>query len=156
MARTDFYKDPTAPEPTSIVVAASAFALDASGRLLMIRRTDSGLYALPGGRHELGETMTATAIRETYEETGIRIGIIGLIGIYSNPEHVIAFSDGEVRQEFSICFRARPLGGTLRPSNESTEVGWVERDRIAELDIHPSIMLRIEHGFSGSEKPYYT
>jgi ADP-ribose pyrophosphatase YjhB (NUDIX family) len=156
MARTDFYNDPVAPKPTSIVVAASAFVLDADRRLLMIRRTDSGLYALPGGRHELGETMSATAIRETYEETGVKIEVTGLVGIYSNPNHVIAFSDGEIRQEFSICFRAHPLGGTPRPSDESTEVEWVERDKLRELDIHPSIMLRIEHGFTDRSEPYYS
>ena len=87
----------------------SAFVLDDDGRLLMIRRTDNGLYALPGGRHELGETMTETAVRETREETGITVEVDGLIGIYSNPDHVVAsYDDGEVRQEFSICFRAAP------------------------------------------------
>ena len=156
MTRTDFYQDPAAPEPTSIVVAASAFVLDSDRRLLMIRRTDSGLYALPGGRHELGETMTATAIRETYEETGIRIKVASLIGIYSNPDHVMAFSDGEVRQEFSICFRAWPVGGAPRLSDESMEVQWVEQGMLAKLNIHPSIMLRIQHGYSNREVPYYT
>ncbi|WP_217180783.1 NUDIX domain-containing protein [Nakamurella multipartita] len=53
----------------SIVVAASAFVVDDQERLLMIRRTASGLLGLPGGRHELGETLTETAIRETLEET---------------------------------------------------------------------------------------
>src|SRR5690348_12285138 len=98
MARTDYYNDPNAPASTSIVVAASAFVLDPAGRLLMIRRTDSGLYALPGGRHELGETMTETAVRETLEETGVTIEVTDLIGIYSDPAHVVAFSDGEVRR----------------------------------------------------------
>jgi ADP-ribose pyrophosphatase YjhB (NUDIX family) len=155
VARTDHYNDPDAPRPTSIVVAASAFVLDDAERLLMIRRTDSGLHALPGGRHELGETMTETAVRETIEETGVTIAVTGLIGIYSNPDHLVAFSDGEVRQEFSICFRARPLSGEPRPSDESTDVRWIPRDQLDALDIHPSIRLRIEHGYSRAE-PYYT
>lgn len=156
MARTDYLDDPAAPEPTSIVIAASAFVLDAGGRLLMIRRTDSGLHALPGGRHELGETMTETAIRETLEETGITIEVTGLVGIYSNPAHRVAFSDGEVRQEFSICFRGRPVAGQPRGSDESTEVRWVDRRELPLLDIHPSIRLRIEHGFSHRTEPYFT
>jgi ADP-ribose pyrophosphatase YjhB (NUDIX family) len=156
MARIDHYQDPDAPKATSIVVAASAFVVDDSGRLLMIRRTDNGLHALPGGRHELGETMTQTAIRETDEETGVTVEVTGLVGIYSNPQHVVEFSDGEVRQEFSICFRARPVAGEPRPSDESSEAVWVERDRIASLDVHPSIRLRIEHGYSDRSEPYYT
>ncbi|ODU02806.1 MAG: NUDIX hydrolase [Pseudonocardia sp. SCN 72-86] len=156
MARTDYLDDPDAPDPTSIVIAASAFVTDGDGRLLMIRRTDSGLHALPGGRHELGETMTQTAVRETREETGVDIEVVGLIGIYSNPAHLVEFTDGEVRQEFSICFRARPTGGAPRDSDESTEVRWVETSELGTLDMHPSIRLRIEHGFDHRAEPYYT
>lgn len=156
MARTDYYQDPDAPKPNSIAIAASAFVLDDAGRLLLIRRTDSGLYALPGGRHELGESMTSTAVRETAEETGIAIIVTGLIGIYSNPDHVIAFTDGEVRQEFSICFRAHPTGGEPRLSDETSEVQWVPREQLDDLHIHPSIRLRIEHGYTEREQPYYT
>ena len=155
MARTDHYHDPDAPKPTSIVIAVSAFVTDDRDRLLMIRRTDNDLYALPGGRHELGETMTETAIRETDEETGLRIEVTSLVGIYSNPDHVMAYSDGEVRQEFSICFRARPVGGEPRISDESSEVLWVERGDLGGIEVHPSIRLRIEHGF-GRDQPYYT
>lgn len=68
----------------------------------------------------------------------------------------IAFSDGEVRQEFSICFSARPIGGAPRTSDESSEVRWVERDQLGDLDVHPSIRLRIEHGFADRTEPYYT
>ena len=156
MARTDYLDDPNAPKATSIVIAASAFVLDDQGRLLMIRRTDSGLHALPGGRHELGETMTETAVRETVEETGIAIAITGLIGIYSNPAHVVAFSDGEVRQEFSICFRGTPIAGEPRGSDESTEVRWVQHAEMDGLEIHQSIRLRIGHGFENRAEPYYT
>ncbi len=100
--------------------------------------------------------MTATAIRETAEETGIRIEVAGPIGIYSNPDRVVEFSDGEVRQEFSICFRARPVAGRPRPGSESSEVLWVERQQLATLDVHPSIRLRIQHGYSNRTEPYYT
>ena len=95
------------------------------------------------------------AIRETLEETGVTIRVDGLVGIFSNPNHVVAFSDGEVRQEFSVCFRGRPTGGAPRSSDESTDVNWVPKDQMAGLNIHPSIRLRIEHGYTGGE-PYYT
>jgi ADP-ribose pyrophosphatase YjhB (NUDIX family) len=130
--------------------------LDDAQRLLLIRRADNGLYALPGGMHELGETMTETAVRETVEETGVAVEVTALIGIYSNPRHVVAFGNGEVRQEFSICFRARPVGGEPRLSDESTDVRWVARERIPALDIHPSHRLRIEHGFTDRTTAYYT
>jgi ADP-ribose pyrophosphatase YjhB (NUDIX family) len=157
VARTDHFHDPEAPQPNSIVIAVSTFVLDKDERLLMIRRTDNDLYGLPGGRHELGETMTQTATRETKEETGIAVEVTSLVGIFSNPDHVLSYDDGEVRQEFSICFRALAVGGSARTSDESSEVIWVSREELATRDIHPSIRLRIDHGFRGSEAPpYYT
>jgi ADP-ribose pyrophosphatase YjhB (NUDIX family) len=156
MARVDHFHDPDAPQANSIAVAVSAFVLDDDERLLMIRRTDNDLYSIPGGQLEFGETLTQTAVRELHEETGIAIEVTGLIGIYSNPDHVIAYSDGEVRQEFSICFRAQPIGGELQTSSESKEVHWVEQSLLPELTIHPSIRLRIQHGLDNRSEPYYT
>ncbi|QUQ70447.1 NUDIX hydrolase [Kutzneria sp. CA-103260] len=156
MSRVDHYNDPNAPQANSLRVAVSAFVLDDAGRLLMIRRTDNDRYAIPGGGHEVGETVAQAVVREVAEETGIDVEVTGVIGIYSNPAHVIAYDDGEVRQEFSICFRATPTGGQPRTSSESSEVEWVTRERLDELNIHPSIQLRIEHGFDGRQEPYFT
>jgi ADP-ribose pyrophosphatase YjhB (NUDIX family) len=155
MVRIDHYREPNAPAATSIVVAVTAFVLDEAERLLMIRRTDNDLYSIPGGAQEVGETISATAVRETKEETGIDIEVTGLIGIYSDPEHVVEYSDGEVRQEFSICFRARPVGGEPHVSLESKEVLWVDQPILPELTIHPSIRLRIQHGLDNRSEPYY-
>ena len=154
--RVDYYHDPNAPMANSIVVAVTAFVQDVTGRLLMIRRTDNDLYAIPGGAQELGETISQTVIREVAEETGITVDVTGLIGVYSNPGHLIAFADGEVRQEFSLCFRAQPLDGEPHTSGESKEVLWVEPEKLHDLNIHPSIRLRIQHGFEHRAEPFYT
>jgi ADP-ribose pyrophosphatase YjhB (NUDIX family) len=156
MARVDHFHDPAAPTANSIVVAVTAFITDDTGRLLLIRRTDNNLYSIPGGGQEIGETISQTVVREVKEETGIDAEVTGLIGVYTDPAHVIAYTDGEVRQEFSICFRAQPVGGELRTSNESSEVLWISRDDLPGLNIHPSIRLRIEHGYAARDQPYYS
>jgi len=155
MARRDYYHAPDAPSANSIVVAVTAFIQDATGRLLMIRRTDNDLYAIPGGAQEVGETIAQTVVREVREETGITVDVTGLIGVYSDPAHVIEFSDGEIRQEFSLCFRARPIEGEPQTSSESKEVLWVEPAVLADLNVHPSIQLRIQHGFEHRTEPFY-
>ncbi len=155
-SRIDYYHNPDAPPANSIVVAVTAFILDAAGRLLMIRRTDNNLYAIPGGAQEIGETISQAIVREVTEETGILVEVTGLIGVYSDPEHVIAFADGEVRQEFSLCFRARPINGEPCTSSESKEVLWAEPAKLDNLNIHPSIRLRIQHGFEQRTTPFYT
>lgn len=154
MARVEYFNDPAAPAANSIVVAATAFVLDDQKRVLLIQRTDNGLWAIPGGAQDFGEYIAETAVRETREETGIETEVVGLVGIYTNPDHVMSYSNGEVRQQFSICLRANPTGGELRTSSESSRVAWIPRDELDDLQIHPSMRLRIDHGYQGSEQPY--
>ncbi|SCG61311.1 NUDIX domain-containing protein [Micromonospora halophytica] len=154
MARTEHYHDPNAPKANSIVVAVSVFVRDEQGRVLLIQRTDNGLWSLPGGGQEIGETVAETAIRETHEETGVRVDVTGIVGVYSDPGHVIEYSDGEVRQQFSLCFRAVPVSGRPTPSDESREVRWVARDELGALDIHQSTLLRVTHGYEERAEPY--
>lgn len=156
MTRTDYYNDPNAPQANSLKVAVSALVRDDHGRILMIRRTDNDKYSIPGGGQEFGETVADAVAREVHEETGVHVEATGIIGVFSNPQHVIEYDDGEVRQEFSICFYAKPIGGELRPSSESKEVEWVAPQDLSELDIHPSIMLRIEEGLRNPTEPYFT
>jgi ADP-ribose pyrophosphatase YjhB (NUDIX family) len=156
MTRVDYLNDPNAPKANSIAVAVSAFIQDEEGRILMIRRTDNNLYSIPGGQVEPGETVVQAATRESREETGIEIEVTALIGIYSNPGHVISYDDGEVRQEFSICFRAKPIRGELATSEESSQVMWIDPLHTNELDIHPSTRLRIKHGIEQASSPFFT
>ena len=84
----------------------------------------------------------------------VRVEVIGLVGIYTNPNHVVEFTNGEVRQQFSVCFRSRYLGGELGSSEETSEARWVSRDELDELPIHPSMRLRIDHGYEDRAEPY--
>lgn len=154
MTRTEYYNDPAAPKPNSIVVAVTVFVTDSRNRVLLIRRTDNGLWAIPGGAQDFGEYIAETAVRETKEESGVDIRVAGVVGIYTDPKHVMSYSDGEVRQQFSICFRGEYLGGSPTPSSESSEVRWVPRAELDQLSIHPSMRLRIEHGYEQRPKPY--
>ncbi|MEU2014351.1 NUDIX hydrolase, partial [Nocardia sp. NPDC019302] len=72
------------------------------------------------------------------------------------PRHVVAYDDGEVRQEFSICFKAEPIGGSPRTSSESKAVRWVAPDELPTLEIHPSIRERIQRGLQPGDEPYFT
>ncbi len=155
MARRDFYDDPAAPPPNSIVPAVTAFVTDDQHRLLLVHRTDNDRWALPGGAVELGESVTQTAVREVREETGIDIEVTGLVGVYSDPRHIIAYDDGEVRQQFAICVRAKMLGGTLAGDSESTEVRWVRPTEVDQLDLHPTQRIRIDHGLRLPEADPY-
>ena len=154
MARKDYSHDPHAPQANSIVPAASAIVTDEKGNILLHRRSDNDLWALPGGAMEIGESIAQTAVREVREETGLSVVPEYIVGIYTNPQHVIAFSDGEVRQEFSLCFACTLMSGTLRVSNESFEVAFFSVQDIERLKMHPSIRLRIQHYLEHRPHPY--
>lgn len=154
MARIEHFNDPNAPAANSIVVAVTVFVLDEAERVLLIRRTDNGLWALPGGAQDVGEYVAQTAVRETREEAGVDVEILDVVGISSNPNHVVEYTNGEVRQQFSICFRARYLAGDPTTSSESAEVRWIDRSELNGLPIHPSMRLRIDHGYAKLPTPY--
>lgn len=154
MARRDYFNDPDAPDANSVVPSVVAAVRNQRGELLMIHRTDNNLWALPGGGHDIGESISDTVVREVCEETGIEVEVTGLVGIYTNPHHVMAYDDGEVRQQFSICFTARPVGGELTTSSESRQVCWVDPAQLDQLDIHPSMRMRIDHAIEERATPY--
>lgn len=155
MGRIDYYRDPVAPAANSVVPSVTAVIQNDEGHVLLIHKTDNGLWALPGGGHDVGERITDTVVREVYEETGIDVTVQELTGLYTDPDHVMAYDDGEVRQQFSMCFRAHPVGGALRTSSESKEVRWVSPADLDTLDIHPSMRLRIAHGLDRSRRTPY-
>jgi ADP-ribose pyrophosphatase YjhB (NUDIX family) len=78
--RTDYYRDPGAPRPNSLVPGGAALVVDQQGRILLQRRADSGNWSLPGGVMELGETMGHAVVREVREETGLDVELTGILG----------------------------------------------------------------------------
>ncbi|MEE2038767.1 NUDIX domain-containing protein [Nocardiopsis sp. CT-R113] len=153
MTRTEYYDDPSAPVPNSLVVAAGAAVVDDTGRLLLQRRVDNGLWAMPGGAMEMTESLPEAAVREVWEETGYRVEVTGLVGTYTDARHVIAYSDGEVRRQFNVCFRAKVVGGELSISDESHEVRWFTPSELVDLPMHHTQRLRVEHAL-GRGEPY--
>ncbi|MFI9581187.1 NUDIX domain-containing protein [Streptomyces sp. NPDC052236] len=154
MARTGYYDDPDAPEPNSLVVAASAVVTDDQGRILLQRRCDNDLWALPGGGMEMTDSLPGTAVREVKEETGLDVKIMGLVGTYTDPRHVIAYTDGEVRRQFNVCFTARVTGGELAISDESTELRFIAPGDLADLPMHYTQRFRIQHFLEQRDRPY--
>ena len=153
-SRRDYYRDPEAPEANSLVPGGSALIVDDNGAILMQRRSDSGNWSFPGGTMEIGETLEQCVIRETKEETGLDIEITGLLGIYTDPDHVMAYADGEVRQEFNITFYGRVIGGDIEVSSESTEVRFLTLTELETLPVHETVRLRLQHHAEGRTDPY--
>jgi ADP-ribose pyrophosphatase YjhB (NUDIX family) len=155
--RVDYWQDPRAPKPTNRKASASVVVRDEDGRVLLLRRTDNDLWTIPTGAVKRGETVAEAAVRECREETGLEVEITGIVGVFSTPDHVIAYIKGnkvkEVRQPINVCLHARPVGGEPTRTKEAAEVAWVAAAELDGCDIHPAIRLRITHGLSAGQ-PY--
>lgn len=154
--RVDYWHDPAAPTPTRRPPSVTVLVRDGDGRVLMVRRADNGLWSIPGGKLELGETIAECGRREVEEETGVRVEVTGLVGVFSDPGHVIAYyarKSGklkQVREPVNVCVHARPVGGQLHGApREVTEVGWYTVEQVAAMEIHPAIRARIDQGLGG-------
>ncbi|MFJ4653961.1 NUDIX domain-containing protein [Nocardia sp. NPDC088792] len=153
-SRRDYYRDPRAPKANSLVPGGSALVVDERGAILMQRRSDSGNWSFPGGIMDIGETLEQCVVRETKEESGLDIEIVALLGIYTDPEHIIEYGDGEIRQEFNVTFYGRVVGGRIEVSDESTEVRFLTIDELAELPVHDTVRLRLRHHEERRSTPY--
>jgi len=116
-------------EPRSPRLTVDSITLDATGRLLLVRRGRppfSGQWALPGGFVEYGETVEAACVRETLEETGVEVQIEKLCGVYSKPGR------DPRGHTVSVVFRCRPVAGkaTEGPGvpaggDDASEARWI-------------------------------
>jgi 8-oxo-dGTP pyrophosphatase MutT (NUDIX family) len=103
---------------------------------------------------EMTDSLPGAAVREVKEETGLDVEITGLVGTYTDPRHIIAYSDGEVRRQFNVCFTARIIGGSLAISDESTELRFVAPSEIDTLPMHHTQRLRLDHFLEQRAAPY--
>ncbi len=138
MGRVEYLNDPQAPQPNSLVPASGVLVADEQGRVLLQRRRDTGQWAIPMGKQEFDETPSECAIRETLEETGILTEITGILGVSSDPGHIVAYTDGEIRQEYEVILLGRPVTGTPTVNDEASEVAWFTPEELKGLDIHPT------------------
>jgi 8-oxo-dGTP pyrophosphatase MutT (NUDIX family) len=122
-----------------------AAVFDEAGRILLIRRRDNGLWAMPGGAFEVGETPAEGVCREAWEETGVGVEPVALSGVYDSrlcgsltPYHLYMF--------VYLC-RPRITGQRPRVSNETVDVGWYAQSDLAALQIDPGHIHRIDDAF---------
>ncbi len=142
--RTDYYYRDDAPAANSIRPAAAVAILNSKRELLMLHRKDNKKWTMPGGTLEFGESMTECALREVKEESGLDVTIKDIIGTYTDPNIRVAYSDGEVRQEFTIVYYGEARNYNVSLDDESSRFRWVSLDEVIRLPLADSQKRRIE------------
>ena len=118
-----------------IRVGCSATIFDAAReKVLLTQRADNGRWCLPGGGLDPGESVEETCIREVREETGLHVRVTRLIGVYSDPNQLVIYNDGNKAFFVVMSFEAEIIGGELGLSDETTAFGYFS---LAEMDSMP-------------------
>ncbi|HNF95472.1 MAG TPA: NUDIX domain-containing protein, partial [Anaerolineales bacterium] len=93
-------------------------------KVLLTQRMDNGRWCLPGGHMEAGESAAEACEREVWEETGLKVRAVKLLGVYSNPDQLVIYKDGSKAFFVVLNFEVEILEGTLGLSNETTDYGY--------------------------------
>ena len=106
-------------------------------KVLLTRRTDNGLWCLPGGALDPGESAAEACVREVEEETGLQVRVKRLVGVYSDPNQLVVYPDGNKVQVVALNFEVELLGGELGLSDETTDAGYFS---LAEMGSMPMVV----------------
>ncbi|AMO87221.1 hypothetical protein B857_01910 [Solibacillus isronensis B3W22] len=126
------------------IVSAATIVLNSKNEILLIKGPKRG-WEMPGGQVEEGESLTAAAIRETKEESGIDVEILKFCGIFQNVEKSIC----------NTLFLAKPIGGTTTTSPESLEVGYFPIEEALEMVTAGNFRQRIEYCLDATKHPFF-
>jgi ADP-ribose pyrophosphatase YjhB (NUDIX family) len=132
-----------------LAVGCSAAVFDASDkRILLIRRIDNGLWAVPGGYMEPGESTTEACVREVREETGLNVSVTRLISLYTDPNALLEYPDGNRWQLIVLHFAASIDSGEFQVSDETTEMAFFTLEEAQSLPMGHLDQLRVSDSFS--------
>lgn len=125
-----------ASDPTDVRLSVSAVVRESreANDILLMQRSDNGHWGLPGGYVEPGESVAAAAAREVEEETGIRIEVGRLIGVYSDPKRQVIDYSGDRRvQAVNLCFEGVALAtGEPTTPDETLATGFFPVNALPE------------------------
>jgi len=146
-----------ASDPTELRISVSAvvWRQGAGGgrELLLMQRSDNEHWGLPGGYIELGESVAEAAAREVFEETGVRVAVGRLVGVYSDPGcMVIEYAGGPRVHAVNLCFEATAVGaGAPTTPDEVLASGYFALDALPE-PLVPIHRVRIEDAAAGESE----
>ena len=113
-------------------------------KALLTRRTDNGLWCIPGGAMEAGESAAEACIREVWEETGLHVSVKRLVGVYSNPNQLVVYPDGNKAHIVVMSFETEIVSGKLGLSNETTAAGYFSMEEMETMPMHGQHKQRVE------------
>jgi len=119
----------------SIRLGCTAAIFDEQGGVLLTKRTDNGQWCLPGGAMDPGESAAEACEREVFEETGLGVRVKRLVGVYSHPDKLVIYPDGNKVQIVALHFEVEAVSGEVGLSDEITDFGYFTLQEIEGLEM---------------------
>jgi len=139
----------------NIRLGCSAVLFDVNReKVLLTRRADNGQWCLPSGGVEPGESVSEACTRETLEETGLRVRVTRLTSIFSSPDRLVIYSDGNQFQIITLNFEVSEIGGKPVLSDETTNIGFYCILEIETMDILPHHKQFISDTLAGQDATF--
>jgi 8-oxo-dGTP pyrophosphatase MutT (NUDIX family) len=136
-----------------IFVGAGVILRDEVGRILLMRRADNGAWGIPGGMMEPGESLEETARREVLEETGLRVGSMSLLGVFSGPELYYRYPNGDEVFNVSAVYVSDDFHGLLDMlDGEALELRFFEPDKLPHPISEPVQPILHQYCYSGESR----
>ncbi len=123
-------------------------------KVLLTRRKDNGLWCLPGGHMESGESVEECCVREVFEETGLQVRVKRLTGVYSNPDQLVIYPDGNQAHFVVMNFEVEIVEGELSLSDETSETGYFSPGEIESMPMHDRHTDRIADALTSQAEAY--
>jgi 8-oxo-dGTP pyrophosphatase MutT (NUDIX family) len=127
-------------------------------KVLLTRRTDNGLWCLPGGGLDPGESAAECCEREVFEETGLRGRVTRLIGVYSSPDWLVEYQDGNRAQivalNFEVALDPESADGALEVNSEVSQFGYFRLEEIQGLELMINHRQRIIDAFANQAEAF--
>lgn len=117
-----------------IRLGVSVTIFDEQGSILLTRRADNGQWCLPGGAMDPGESAAEACEREVLEETGLSVRVKRLVGVYSHPDQLVVYPDGNKVQVVALHFEADLVSGDPSLSAETTAIGYFSLEELEGLE----------------------
>ena len=138
-----------------IRLGCSAVIFDASReKVFLTRRADNGLWCLPSGRVDPGESVEETIIREVQEETRLTVRVLRLIGVYSDPNALVVYNEHTAVQIVALSFEVEITDGEPGLSNETSDWGYYSLEEIDKLDMLLNHHIRIQDAFLAQQEAF--
>jgi ADP-ribose pyrophosphatase YjhB (NUDIX family) len=123
-------------------------------KVLLTRRSDNNQWCLPGGIIDPGESVTEGCEREVWEETSLSVRVVRLTGVYSNPNTITIYPDGNKAHVIVLNFIVEQIGGELSLSNETTDARYFPVSEAIRMDLFHSHAEIIQDALSGNAEAF--